>query len=661
MASVILSAISSIPATAALAAPGALAGLAYLNARWRLPVDVHLFRCIIQSQMAFNRREKADRINSFYVLEDHAHDARIKDKTFIIYQGQSWTFKETYDVVLRYAGYLHSQHGIRRGEIVALNFVNSPQFLFLTLATWSVGAVPAFINYNLTGDAFVHSVSVSTARLLIIDPEVASKVLTEQTTSTLKGADFRGADSPSLETVVFTQDLQSTLESGYGPSFRAPDNARGGITARSPGVLIFTSGTTGLPKAAIVPWERKISGAMLIPRWIGLEPVTSKRPDRFYVSMPLYHGTAFLLGFNCCLENATTLVLSRKFSVSKFWDELVAADATVFSYVGETLRYLLAVPPQPEDRTRHRIRLALGNGLRPDVWERFKDRFGIETIAEFYGATESVAASFNLNRNSFSSGAIGQLGLLGELHCSRIQAIVDIDWEREEPRRDAKTGFCVNVPRGEPGELLYAVDAKDIASKYVGYFGNKKASDSKIWRDVFKKGDAWFRSGDVVRFDKEGRMWFSDRIGDTFRWRSENVSTSEVAGVLGRHPAIIEANVYGVEIPNHDGRAGCAAVLLRGVTSPDTPVSEDVLASIASVARAGLPKYAVPVFLRVVTEVVATGNNKQQKHVLRKEGVEPARVGVTGDRIFYLRPGSDRFEPFGGEEWDQVRSGTVKL
>lgn len=625
--------------------------LAYLNARWRLSVDLDLLGSIIKTRTAFTRRERADQINSFYLIEEHAHNPKIQDKAFIIYQGESWTFKQTYDMVLRYAGYLHSQHSIQPSEIIALDLMNSPQFLFLALAVWSLGALPALINYNLTSTAFVHSVRISTARLLIIDPEVEPKALTEETRSTLQAPNFRN-DAFPLEIAVLTQGLQSSLE--YYPPFRAPNTARSGAIAHSPCVLVFTSGTTGLPKAAIVPWDRTVVGSGMMGRWIGLRPVTSKKPDCYYTVMPLYHSAAFQLGFHCCLSCPATLVLGRKFSASNFWDEGAAADATVIHYVGETLRYLLATPPQPDDRAKHHVRLAIGNGLRPDVWDRFRDRFGVETIAEFYGATESVAASWNLSRNTFSSGAIGQVGLLGELYYSKVQSIVDVDWETESPRRDPKTGFCVRVPRGEPGELLYAVDPKDIGAKYQGYFGNKRASDSKIWRDVHKKGDAWFRSGDVLRFDKEGRIWFSDRIGDTFRWRSENVSTAEVAQVLGQHAAIVEANVYGVQIPNHDGRAGCAAVLLKDITNPDTPVPESVLESIATFSRNSLPKFAVPVFLRVVTEVMATtGNNKQQKHVLRAEGVEPDKVGG-GDRIFYLRPEAIDLNPLGtknGMRW----------
>jgi acyl-CoA synthetase (AMP-forming)/AMP-acid ligase II len=375
--------------------------------------------------------------------------------------------------------------------------------------------------------------------------------------------------------------------------------------------------------------------------------------------MPLYHSSALQLGFHLCLTSATTLVLGHRFSATKFWDDVVSADATAIQYVGETLRYLLAMPAQRDDRTKHHVRLAFGNGLRPDVWDKFRDRFGVETIAEFYGATEGIAASLNLSRNSFSSGAIGQFGALGTLLAGAVQSIVQVDWETESPYRDPTTGFCVRVPRGEPGELLFKIDPADVGAKYQGYFGNQKASDSKILSDVHVKGDAYFRTGDVVRFDTDGLLWFSDRIGDTFRWRSENVSTAEVSQVLGQHPAVLEANVYGVSIPHHEGRAGCAAVLIQDVASDDAPVPEDLLQSLAVCARGGLPKYAVPIFLRVVTGVTATGNNKQQKHALRLAGVDPAKVG--SDRVFYLRPDAARYEAFDGREWDLVRAGRVKL
>ncbi|EXJ95989.1 hypothetical protein A1O1_01115 [Capronia coronata CBS 617.96] len=651
-------------AATALAIPATLAGLAYLNARWRVSVDLHLLRALVGSRLAFERRERADRVNSFYLLEEHAQTPRIADQPFIIYQGKTWTFRETYDSVLRYAGYLHCRHSVLPGEIIALDLMNSPQFIFLTLALWSLGAVPAFINYNLVSTPFVHSVRTSSARLLIVDPEIAAKVLTPDTEEALRNPNFRN-DAFPLEVLVLHPGLQSSLK--YFPPYRAPDSTRAGVSGRSPAVLISTSGTTGLPKAAIVPWHRMIYGSGIVSRWIGLRAVTCSKPDRYYTSMPLYHSSAFIMGFHCCLGQASTLVLGHKFSATTFWDEVVAADATVIQYVGETLRYLLTTPPRPDDRTRHRVRLAFGNGLRPDIWDRFRSRFGVETIAEFYGATESIGAAFNLSRNTFSSGAIGSVGLLGKLVADSLQTIVKVDWKTESPYRDPKTGLCVAVRPNEPGELLYRIDPKDIGAKYQGYFGNAAASASKILRHVLARDDAWFRTGDIVRFDADYRMWFSDRIGDTFRWRSENVSTAEVAQLLGQHPAVLEANVYGVQLPNHDGRAGCAAVLLKdvathptGASPPPPPIPATLLESLAAFARNSLPKYAVPVFLRVTASVMATtGNNKQQKHVLRLEGVDPAQVKT--DRLFYLRPDAERYEPFGPKEWEELKAGKVKL
>jgi len=638
-----------------LAVPATAAALAYLNARWRISPDLGVLRAIIGAKRNFLKREKADRVNSFYLLEEYANNWHTADKPFLVYEGKSWTFKQTHSIVLRYAGYLKSRHSVVRGEIVAIDFMNCPQFLFLTFAIWSLGATPAFINYNLTSTPFVHCVRVSTARLLIVDPEIEAKVLTPETRAALTSSSFGDNASP-VGIAVLTPGLQSSLE--YFPPYRAPDSARSGDAARSPSVLIFTSGTTGMPKAAIVPWERCVFGSDLVARWLGLRPVTSRNPDRYYTSMPLYHSSAFMLGFHSCLVRGVTLILGHKFSVSNFWEEVRASDATVIQYVGETLRYLMSNPPQPDDRTKHRVRMAFGNGLRPDVWDRFKSRFGIETIAEFYGATESVSASFNLSRNSFSSGAIGAYGLLGELVLASLQAIVRLDWETERPWRNPKTGLCEKVPRGEVGELLNPVERADIGAKFQGYFGNQEATDGKILLDVLKKGDAWYRTGDLVRWDKEGRLWFIDRIGDTFRWRSENVSTAEVGQVLGNHPRVLEANVYGVEIPSHEGRAGCAAVLLRDVPS-DGEVPADLLESLAIHNLNGLPKYAVPLFIRVVSQIMTTGNNKQQKHVLRKEGVDPQLVG--NDNIFWLRPGLLRYESFGPGEWNLLLGGKVKL
>ena len=320
--------------------------------------------------------------------------------------------------------------------------------------------------------------------------------------------------------------------------------------------------------------------------------------------MPLYHSSACLFCLSPVLHSGSTMALGQRFSNKTFWADVRKFNATAIQYVGETCRYLLAAPPQIDPVThenldqKHNVRVALGNGLRPDVWNRFKTRFGIETIAEFYGATEGTLATFNLSRNDFTMGAVGRNGWLYELAMGFNIAYVAMDWVTETPVRDPASGLCRRCNRGEPGELIFRLPAENIAERFQGYYGNKKATESKIMRDVFRKGDAWFRTGDVMLRDNEGRTYFHDRIGDTFRWKSENVSTTEVAHVVGLHPDVLEANVYGIALPSHDGRAGCVALVLRGPPSPE------FLHSLIAHIETGLPRYAQPLFLRPFFQTV---------------------------------------------------------
>lgn len=376
--------------------------------------------------------------------------------------------------------------------------------------------------------------------------------------------------------------------------------------------------------------------------------------------MPIYHSSATVMGFSHILEAGATFAIGKKFSTKTFWKDVRRFDATMIQYVGETLRYLLAAAPEIDPVTgenldkKHIVHTAFGNGLRPDVWEKFRERFAVEKICEFYGATEGFLATWNATRNHYAAGAIGRNGWLYGLMVKSKMAIVDIDHDTDTVLRDPKTGFGRQVPRGQIGELMFVLpDVNNMDEKFQGYYNNKAATESKIVRDVLKKGDGYFRSGDLISWDTEGRMYFHDRIGDTFRWKSENVATTEVSQMMGLHPAVQEANVYGVQLPNHDGRAGCVAIVLR-----ESPTQE-VMTSLAQHARETLPKYAVPIFLRVVTDMTAqvTGTNKQQKHELRLQGVDPKKIGT--DELWWLK--GQTYVKFGHKEWQDLNGGSVRL
>lgn len=380
--------------------------------------------------------------------------------------------------------------------------------------------------------------------------------------------------------------------------------------------------------------------------------------------MPLYHSSGAILCFANALLSGCTVALGLKFSTRTFWAEVRQHNATMIQYVGETLRYLLSAPHETDPATgasldtQHRVRVALGNGLRPDVWNKFKERFGVGTIAEFYGATEGSFATWNLSRNDFSMGAVGRNGWLYAAVVGRGTALVEVDFATDLPRRDPRSGFCVRCKPGAPGEFLFKLPEGegDLEKRFQGYYGDRAATDKKILRGVFARGDAWFRTGDVMRWDAEGRIYFHDRIGDTFRWKSENVSTAEVGQALGLlDAAVLEANVYGVQLPHHDGRAGCAALVLQPGVAP----SEAVLDRLRDHVARELPKYAMPVFLRVMKPgtMQTTGTNKQQKHDLRVEGVDPDRVG--GDELFWFKDG--RYVPFTKSDWERLNAGKVKL
>ncbi|KAK0653088.1 hypothetical protein B0T16DRAFT_347766 [Cercophora newfieldiana] len=638
---------ASLATTAATVAAGTALS-AYLRARLSLDHDLLFLRITSNTVFHLVRAVRSGRVNIFYVLESHALSPSTANRPFIWFEGKSHTYAQVHDTVLRYGHYLRTVHGVKEKEVVAMDFQNSDMFIFLWFGLWSIGATPAFINTHLSGKPLVHSLRTSTARLVLVDPRVeAEGGLTEE----IKG-EF---EKEGVKFLVVDGDTEGEMRGTE--AVRAPDEVRKVERYVDLAILIYTSGTTGLPKPAVVSWAK-----IYVASQMAAKGTEMTREDVMYLSMPLYHSSASCIGVSSALFTGATAAIGRRFSTKNFWSEIRASNSTAFLYVGETCRYLTVTPPEIDPITganldkAHKVRVAMGNGLRPDVWDRFKTRFGIDTVFEFYAATEGPVGAWNRSRNDLSRGAIGQYGLFSRAFFEKRSTIVALDRETDQPWRDPKTGLCRKAKTGETGELMAALPPDDIKARFQGYFNNTGATNSKIIRDVYKKGDAWFRTGDMVRWEGSGggRLYFNDRIGDTYRWKSENVSTAEVAEIVGAHPLVLEANVYGVQLPNHDGRAGCVALAM------DQPRPDGkVLASLAKHSSRGLPRFAVPLFLRVVKEVglQKTGTNKQQKNVLRDEGVDPAKVGE--DKLFWLKDGT--YAPFGFKEWNQLQGGAVKL
>jgi acyl-CoA synthetase (AMP-forming)/AMP-acid ligase II len=629
--------------------PLALGALAYLDARFRISLDLHSIGLFVGAKVLGAIKERRDNASSWYNLEYWAEKS--PNHTFLIFEGKRYSYRDTYDLSIKYGTWLKQRFGLKKGDIVGMDFMNSDVMIFVWFGLWSIGANPAFINYNLMGQVLLHCIKTSGARVLLVDPEVYA-TMDQDTTSALSGV---------VELVPFTSNIISQIDQTLGK--REPNEQRSGFLMRDLAILIFTSGTTGHPKAAVTSWLKTSIAALGVGKMMGI-----KRDDVFYTCMPLYHASAAVLGCCLCLASGSTFALGKQFKRATFWKEVKDSEATIIQYVGESLRYLMTSPPSPQDK-EHRVRMAFGNGLRPDVWPLFKERFGIQTICEFYAATEGPGLFINKSSNNFGEGALGVGGALRHLLQRNVNLIVEFDIEKDELIRDQKTGFCIPAKAGQPGELLFKLQEKDIEANFQGYFGNSGATNKKVLRNVLSKGDAYFSSGDIMKRDEEGRWFFCDRIGDSYRWRSENVSTTEVAEVLSlRRDLVDEVNVYGVLVPGYEGRAGCASVLLapqeQSRFEAEGKIGSNVLNGLATHATKNLPKYAVPVFLRVSKDeasIQRTGTNKQQKHGLREEGIDPSKTVGSGDLIFWLPQGASEYRPFGDDQWQSLTAGKARL
>ncbi|CAJ1580691.1 long-chain-acyl-CoA synthetase FadD6 [[Mycobacterium] wendilense] len=529
------------------------------------------------------------------------------DNVFIRFGEQQLTYRQANETVNRYAAVLATR-GVGHGDVVGIMLRNSPNAVLLMLATVKCGAVAGMLNFHQRGDVLEHSIGLLDAKVLVAEDDLLDAV-------TDSGVQL---ESGVLVSISEFEGLAETAPTNNPASASA-------VLAKDPAFYIFTSGTTGHPKASVMTHQRWLR-ALAIFGGLGLR-LTSD--DTLYSCLPLYHNNALTVAVSSVLNAGATLAVGEKFSASRFWDEVVAYDATAFVYIGELCRYLLNQPKKATDRG-HKVRVVAGNGLRPEIWDEFTERFGIDRVCEFYSASEANTAFINIFNLPKTTG-ISFMPL----------AYVEYDADTGEPTRD-ENGRVRKVPPGEPGLLISPVNR---LSPFDGYT-DKKASEKKLIKDAFKKGDVWFNTGDVMNPQGMGHASFADRLGDTFRWKGENVATTEVEAALTADPQIEECTVFGVEVPNTGGRAGMAAVKLRDGAEFDG-------VELAETLYDKLPAYAVPLFVRVVDELEQTTTFKSRKVDLR----EQAYGDEVTDPLYVLAGRREGYIPFHDEYPEQVAAG----
>jgi fatty-acyl-CoA synthase len=550
---------------------------------------------------------------------------RIPDRPALKFEDETVSFGAYDREVNRLAAAL-TRAGLRAGDTCAILAPNSPFFLFAVGAVAKLGAVGALINTHVTGAGLTHVLRASGARLGVCDAAAVgglADVAGSHPVAFLADATPGAALAPCVTPL---DDLRPTT----APAPDLPD-----VHGRDVFLYIYTSGTTGYPKPAIVRHLRFTMGGIGLSQLLGVE-----EGETIYAPLPLYHGESLFVGFAPAFRTGGAFASRRQFSAGAFLDDVRRHEAVAFVYVGELCRYLLRQPATARDRD-HRLRVAAGAGLRPDIWTTFQERFGIPRIVEMYGATEGNVALQNLD---------GRVGSVGKPHAflEGQVALVRFDHAAGDIVR-GRDGHAVSCHPDEPGELLGKVGTEG-AMEYDGYT-DRAATERKLLRDVFAPGDAWFRTGDLLRRDRDGYYYFVDRIGDTFRWKGENVATQEVADVLNGAPGVTESTVYGVQIPGEDGRAGMAAVVLA------EGVSFDAAAFFAHAER-HLPRYAMPAAVRLVQAVDVTGTLKQRKQRLVAEGFDSSAVA---DPLFVRDDAARRYVPLTAALLDDLRRGRLRL
>jgi fatty-acyl-CoA synthase len=538
------------------------------------------------------------------VFQDRA--ARYADRVFLRFGDQQLTYRDANATANRYAAVLAAR-GVGHGDVVAIMLRNSPSAVLAMLAAVKCGAVAGMLNYHQRGEVLAHSLGLLNAKVLIAETDLVSAV-----------SECGGTGDSETLTI---EDLQRFAVSAPATN---PATASA-VHARDTAFYIFTSGTTGFPKASVMTHLRWLK-ALAAFGGLGLR---LKSSDTLYCCLPLYHNNALTVALSSVINSGATLALGKSFSASKFWDEVIANRATAFIYIGEICRYLLNQPPKPTDRA-HQVRMIAGNGLRPEIWDEFTKRFGIARVCEFYASSEGNTAFINFFNVPRTTG-ISPLPL----------AYVEYDPDTGAPVRD-ENGRVRRVPPGKPGLLISPVNRLQPFDGYT----DRESTEKKLVRNAFREGDCWFNSGDVMSPQGMGHAAFVDRLGDTFRWKGENVATTQVEAAVASDGSVEQCTVFGVEVPDTGGRAGMAAVQLRDGAEFDGH-------SLARAVYSELPSYALPLFVRVVESIAQTTTFKSRKVELRDEGYGPE----VKDPLYVLAGRDEGYVPYYDEYPEEVASG----
>ncbi|XP_069137266.1 long-chain fatty acid transport protein 2-like isoform X2 [Argopecten irradians] len=610
----------------------ALSGTIYLGikifAPW-LHFDLIYLRKALKSVNEFNAAAKAKKTLADYFDETVA---KYPNKVFIIFQEKSYTYKhveEKANQVARAA----LKMGLKAGDVAAVLMYNQPDLIWTYLGLQKIGVEQAFINHNLRSKSLSHCIKVCEPKILIVGQgkDLSDAVLDIK--DDITGISFYSCDTslpPSFTS--FTEACSSMSTDPVDASERSS------LTLSSINCYIFTSGTTGLPKPAIVTHAKTLRGAYVM--WM----FDISSDDIVYETLPMYHSAGLLIGIGAVLSKGATVILREKFSATRFWDDCRKHNVTIIHYVGELLRYLVNTPESPDDK-KHCVKHAIGNGLRRDVWAEFQNRFAVPNIVEFYAATEMPVGFINLF-NKFGACGRSSPFLRKIVPCT----FVKYDVNNDEPVR-GDDGLCLPCGADEVGLLVIPLN-KEVT--FEGYKNQDTANKKKLIQNVFKQGDVYVNAGDLLYVDKDYFTYFHDRVGDTFRWKGENVSTTEVANVVSSVDFLCDACCYGVLIPGCEGRAGMAAVCHKDTTR--SKLTDAELDAIWNQCKELLPSYARPRFLRLRKEFEITSTFKQRKMTLQKEAFNVSNIS---DVVYFHD--SDRYRPLTEGTYTEITTGQITL